>query len=512
MYLTQGLHRAVQQTPGGIATICGDRTRTWLESSQRIARLAGALRALGIRSGDRVGMLSLNSDRYHEYLLAVPWADAALNPINIRWSPAEIAYSLRDSQTNVLLVDDVFVQAVPALRDAYPDLKTVIHCGEEPTPAGMLSYEDLVAGNNPVEDVRRGGDQLAGIFYTGGTTGSPKGVMLSHANLVTSALGMLSIGSFLTRGGRLLHVAPLFHLADLAAWSAQTAIGGTHVIIGSFDPVAVLETIQRHEVTDVLLVPTMLQMVVDHPGVGKYDLSSLDHVMYGASPIPEALLARAMKTIGAAARFMQGYGMTELSPLATFLRPEDHENPNLLRSAGRAAPQVEVKIVDDDDHEVPVGTTGEVIVRGGNVMQGYWGKPAETAAALRNGWMHTGDAGYMDEHGYVYIVDRIKDMIISGGENVYSAEVENVLAKHPAVAACAVIGMPDARWGERVHAIVVLAEGASATPEELREFCKAQIAGYKTPRTVSFADALPLSGAGKVLKRELRKQLAKQSA
>lgn len=509
MYLTQGLHRAVQQTPDRVATIYGNRIQSCVASAKRIARLAGALRGLGVKSGDRVGMLALNSDRYHEYLLAVPWADAVLNPINIRWSPAEIAYSLRDSQTNVLLVDDAFVQAVPALRNAYPDLNTIIHCGDGPTPAGMLDYEDLVAASEPVEDVRRSGDQLAGVFYTGGTTGSPKGVMLSHANLVTSALGMLSIGSFLTRGGRLLHVAPLFHLADLAAWSAQTAIGGTHVMIGSFDPVAVLQTIQRHTVTDVLLVPTMLQMVVDHPDVGKYDLSSLDHVFYGASPISEALLSRAMKTMGSA-RFTQGYGMTELSPLATALLPEDHENPKLLRSAGRAAPQVEVKIVDEDDNEVPAGTVGEVIVRGGNVMQGYWNKPEETAAALRNGWMHTGDAAHMDEQGYVYIVDRMKDMLISGGENVYSTEVENVLAKHPAVASCAIIGVPDTRWGERVHAVVVLAEGATATSEELREFCKTQIAGYKAPRTVSFADALPLSGAGKVLKRELRKQFPGQ--
>lgn len=510
MYLTQGLHRAVQQTPDGIATICGDRTRTFVESSQRIARLASALRTLGVTSGDRVGMLSLNSDRYHEYLLAVPWADAILNPINIRWSPAEIAYSLQDSQTTVLFVDDMFAQVVPALRDSYPDLTTLIHCGDGPTPEGMLAYEDLIADNGPIEDVRRSGDQLAGIFYTGGTTGLPKGVMLSHANLMTSVLGMLSVGSFLTRGGHLLHAAPMFHLADLAAWSGQTAIGGAHVMIPAFDPVAVLEAIQRHQITDALLVPTMLQMVIDHPDVGKYDLSSLNHVLYGASPIPEAVLSRAMKTMDSA-QFMQGYGMTELSPLATFLRPEDHDNPKLLRSAGRAATQVEVKIVDEDDNEVPRGTVGEIIVRGGNVMQGYWNKPEETEAALRNGWMHTGDGGYMDEHGYVFIVDRIKDMIISGGENIYSAEVENVLAKHPAVASCAVIGVPDPEWGERVHAVVVLPDNASATPEELREFCKTHIAGYKTPRTISFADDLPLSGAGKVLKRELRTQFAEQA-
>jgi acyl-CoA synthetase (AMP-forming)/AMP-acid ligase II len=241
----------------------------------------------------------------------------------------------------------------------------------------------------------------------------------------------------------------------------------------------------------------MLQMVVDHPTVGEYDLSSLQNVMYGASPIPEAVLSRAMKTMGAA-RFMQGYGMTELSPLATVLRPEDHDHPELLRSAGRAAPCAEVKIFDADDLEVPLGHTGEIVARGGNVMLGYWNKPDETANALRNGWMHTGDAGYMDERGYVFLVDRIKDMIISGGENA--------LSRHPAVSACAVIGVPDETWGERVHAVVVLAERSSVTAEELRDFCKTQIAGYKTPRTVSFVGALPLSGAGKVLKRELRER------
>jgi acyl-CoA synthetase (AMP-forming)/AMP-acid ligase II len=505
MYLTQGLHRALQQHPDRLATVDGDRTRTYEASAQRIAKLASALRQIGVNRGDRVGMLALNSDRYHEYLLAVPWADAVLNPINIRWSPAEIGYALRDSQTDVLFVDDAFSPAVPALRASYPGLHTVVHCGNAPTPEGMSSYEELIASGEVIDDVRRSGDQLAGVFYTGGTTGLPKGVMLSHANLMTSVLGMLSVGSFLSPEGQLLHVAPLFHLADLAAWAGQTTLGGTHVMLSTFDPTAILETIERQQVTDALLIPTMLQMVIDHPTVGEYDLSSLQTVMYGASPISEAVLSRAMKTMGSA-RFMQGYGMTELSPLATVLRPEDHDHPELLRSAGRAAPCAEVKIFDANDREVPPGHTGEIVARGGNVMLGYWNKPEETANALRNGWMHTGDAGYMDERGYVFLVDRIKDMIISGGENVYSTEVENALCRHPAVSACAVIGAPDETWGERVHAVVVLAENSSATAEELRDFCKTQIAGYKAPRTVSFVDALPLSGAGKVLKRELRER------
>lgn len=510
MYLTQGLHRAVQHHPNRPATIHGDRIRTYAESAQRVAKLAGALRSIGVQRGDRVAMLALNSDRYHEYLLAVPWADAVLNPLNIRWSAAEIGYALTDSQTDVLFVDDAFSALVPALRSSCPHLRDVIHCGDGPTPAGMLPYEELVASGSPGDDIRRSGDQIAGIFYTGGTTGLPKGVMLSHANLVTSSLGMLSVGSFLGDGARLLHVAPLFHLADLATWAAQTALGGTHVMLSTLNPEDILTTVEQQRITDVLLVPTMLQLVVDHPRVDQFDLSSLTNVMYGASPISEAVLSRAMRALREV-RFMQGYGMTELSPLATVLRPEDHADPELLRSAGRAAPCVEVKIVGPDDQELPLGDTGEVAVRGGNVMLGYWNKPEETSAALRGGWMHTGDAGYMDERGYVFVVDRLKDMIISGGENVYSTEVENVLADHPAVAACAVIGLPDDNWGERVHAVIVLANDRTTTAQDLREFCRDRIAGYKAPRTASFVDALPLSGAGKVLKRELRNRLQTQT-
>jgi acyl-CoA synthetase (AMP-forming)/AMP-acid ligase II len=505
MYLTQALHRSVQQNPEAVATIFGDRTRTFAETADRVARLAGALRELGVGTGDRVAMYALNSDRYFEYLFAVPWAGAVLNPVNIRWSPAEISYSLEDSSTTVLLVDDTFAGTVGALREQYPGLRTVIHCGDGPPPEGLLGYEDLLAAATPVEDALRSGDDLAGIFYTGGTTGFPKGVMLSHANLLTSALGSLCTGAFLERGARFLHVAPMFHLADLAAWVSQCALGGTHVITPMFDPAAVAAVIAEQEVTHTLLVPTMIQLMVDHPAAAEHDLTSLRGVIYGASPIPEAVLAKAMKTFPAA-RFVQAYGMTELSPVVTMLLPEDHEDLSLRRSAGRAAPHADVRVVDPDGAEVPRGTVGEVIVRGGHLMLGYWNKPAETEAAVRDGWMHTGDGGYLDERGYLFVVDRIKDMIVSGGENVYSVEVENALAKHPAVAACAVIGVPDDEWGERVHAVVVLAEGERAEGDELREHCRQYIAGYKCPRSVEFLSALPMSGAGKILKRELRRK------
>ncbi|HEY8524479.1 MAG TPA: long-chain-fatty-acid--CoA ligase [Acidimicrobiales bacterium] len=507
MYLTQGLHRAVREAPDRPATIFGDRIRTVAEHADRIARLAGGLRSLGIADGERVAVLSLNSDRYAELLLAVPWANGVLNPVNTRWSPQEIIYSLTDCDTSMLVVDDTFAPLVPGLVDGHPGLKTVVYAGDGPppdgTPDGVVDYEELLAGSAPIPDARRGGDAIAGVFYTGGTTGFPKGVMLTHASILTSTLGAQATHPWCIPGGRVLHAAPMFHLADLAAWATQTLVGGTHVIVPAFDPVGVMAAIARHRVTTAALVPTKIQMLVDHPDRSRYDLSSVRAILYGASPISGALLERAVEAFPEAA-LTQAYGMTELSPITTLLTPDDHRRDDRLGAAGRAAVHAEVRIVDEAGEEVPRGTVGEIVARGGHVMAGYWGKPDETATALRDGWMHTGDGGYMDDDGYVHVVDRLKDMIVTGGENVYSVEVENALARHPAVAACAVIGVPDATLGERVHAVVVLQPGARVTLDELREHTKALVAGYKAPRSVEFVDTLPLSGAGKVLKRELR--------
>ena len=506
MYLTQGLRRAVQQTPGATASVFQGRRRTFAELGARVARLGGLLRGLGVQPGDRVGMLSLNSDWYLEYYPGVYWAGGAVNPINTRWSPAEIAFSLEDCQTGILLVDDHHAALVPELRRRCPGLHTVVHVGDGPAPEGMLGYEALLAQAEPVADALRGGEDLAGVFYTGGTTGSPKGVMLPHRGLYSNAVGVVAEGA-VQHGCIGLHTAPMFHLADGCFMNAMFASGGTHVIVPRFDPVAVLETIQDEGVTEALLVPTMIQMLVDHPDIGRYRIGSLRNVLYGASPISEGLLDRAMRAIPAAG-FTQLYGMTELSPMATVLSQDMHREAGRRkgrhRSAGRAAIGCEVRVVDAMGNEVARGEVGEVAVRGPGVMLGYWNKPAETAAALRDGWMFTGDGGRMDEDGYLFIVDRIKDMIVTGGENVYSVEVESAVAAHPAVASCAVIGVPNDQWGELVHAFIVCKPGASVDEAAIVAHCKERIAGYKCPRQVSFIDAMPLSGAGKILKTQLR--------
>jgi acyl-CoA synthetase (AMP-forming)/AMP-acid ligase II len=504
MEITQPLHRALQLTPDKVATICGTRTRTFTESADRIARLAGALQKLGMKNGDPVAITSLNSDYFHESLLAVPWGGGVVVPVNYRWSAAEIAQSVEECEVSILIVDDTFVELMVAVQQLAPRLKSVIHVGEKPTPEGMLTYETLIADAEPIEDVHRGGSEIYGIYYTGGTTGTPKGVVLTHDNLMVSGYGSIASGEFVSNDGRLLHIAPMFHLADGAFWVGGIILGSSHVFVPSFTPAGVIEAMAKYGTTDVLLVPTMVQMLVDSPDAAAADLSTMKHIVYGASPMTEGLQLRA-RAMFPNATFLQAYGMSELAPVATMLLWADHDHPVRRRSAGRAAAHVEVRVADENDVEVPRGTVGEIQARGGATMVGYWKRPKETAEALKGGWMHTGDGGYMDEDGYVFVVDRIKDMVITGGENVYSVEVESVLSKHPAVAAVAVIGLPDEKWGERVHAVVVLQPGQTVTLEEIQTLARADIAGYKIPRSISFVEALPLSAQGKVLKYDLRR-------
>jgi long-chain acyl-CoA synthetase len=506
MYITQGLKRAAQVKPNGVSTVFRDRRRTWRETEERVARLAGGLERLGLSKGGRAAILALNSDRYFEYLFAVPWAGGATVPLNTRLAAPEIAYILEDSGTEILFMDEGFVAMLDPLEEQVAKLKAVVHLGDDKAPAGMRAYESLLAAK-PVEDAMVGGRELAGIFYTGGTTGKAKGVMLSHQNLVANAANAVA-GIGYNTDSVYLHAAPMFHLADGSSTLAVTMVGGTHVFVPKFDPADCLAAIQRERVTNGVFVPTMINMLVNFPRIGEYDISTLTRIMFGASPMPEAILRKALEVLPGC-RFIHGYGMTEVAPIATLLDPRytTLEGPyaGRIRSCGQAAVLCEVKIVDEQDNEVPRGTAGEVLVRGPNVMLGYWNKPEATAQALRGGWMHTGDGGYMDEQGFVYIVDRLKDMIITGGENVYSAEVESAISSLDSVAEVAVIGIPDDTWGESVHAIVVPRPGRTLTPEQVTAHCRTQIAGYKCPRSVEIrSEPLPLSGAGKILKTALR--------
>ncbi|MDA1098076.1 MAG: long-chain-fatty-acid--CoA ligase [Proteobacteria bacterium] len=507
MRLTQMVQRGAQTNGKRVVTDFAGRRHTWDRFADRVARLATGLDELDVKDGDRVAILALNSDRYLEFFFAVPWAGAVFVPINTRLAPPEIAYWLNDSGSEILFVDDTFVPLLPALAGKLETVRQVIYLGDDTAPAGLGHYEGLIQDRAPREDAGRGGDDLAGLFYTGGTTGVSKGVMLSHANLVVNALNITPFLHF-DPWTNWLHAAPMFHLADGAGAFAVAMAGGAHCFIPSFEPVGAMAAIQQHRPSHCVMVPTMVNMVVNHPSVGDYDLTSLQKVLYGASPMPRAVIDRArhlMPGIG----FIHGYGQTEAAPFLTALDPRHLEEPGApgerRNSIGHSGPAIEVRVLDQTDCEVPAGTVGEICARGMNVMQGYWKKPELTAETLRNGWLHTGDGGYMDEDGFLYIVDRVKDMIISGGENVYSAEVENAIHQHPDVIECAVIGIPHEKWGEQVHAIVRLREPGAVGAAALIAFCHALIANYKCPRGVAFVtDPLPLSGAGKILKTELR--------
>jgi acyl-CoA synthetase (AMP-forming)/AMP-acid ligase II len=506
MQLTLPLHKGARERPNGIAAVSGDRRIGFAELVARVRRVAGALQALGLKPGDRVGMKGLNTDRYLEFIYGTWWAGGVLNPVNIRWSAPEVAYSLDDCDTRILLVDEAFKALTPEDRALSTSLQTVIYVGGGEVPEGMLDYEQLLADATPADDAHRGGDDLAAVMYTGGTTGHPKGVMLSHTNMYINALSGLAAVPRMNESV-VIQTAPMFHIAGLGLTLLSMHRLSKQVLLPMFEEVTMLEAIQRERGTETFMVPTMTKRLIEHPRFAEYDTSSLQLVLYGASPMDSALLKAAMKAIPRAG-FAQAYGMTELAPTVTLLAPWDHvvggEREKLLRSAGRPVPIAEIRIVDGEDREVPVGTVGEICARGPMVMLGYWNKPEQTAEALRGGWMHTGDGGRMDEDGYLYVVDRIKDMIVTGGENVYSAEVENAVLQMRQVSMCAVVGVPDEQWGERVHAVIVLRPGAALTLAELTAHCRERVANYKCPRSLEFRSELPLSAAGKLLKYQLR--------
>eukprot|EP00004_Rigifila_ramosa_P019886 TRINITY_DN5119_c0_g1_i1.p1 TRINITY_DN5119_c0_g1~~TRINITY_DN5119_c0_g1_i1.p1 ORF type:complete len:461 (-),score=108.78 TRINITY_DN5119_c0_g1_i1:28-1410(-) len=435
---------------------------------------------------------------------ACPWASTLMVPLNIRLAVPEMVYCLKDCECEAILVDDAFAPVCSALRSACPDLRLFIFMGNGVTPEGCVNYETIISENEPAEDKCGVADDAYGLFYTGGTTGFSKGVVLSHTNILANAMGFNSYVQYSNKSVY-LHAAPCFHLADGTSTFAATMNGATHVFVPKFDVVGVLSAIQTHKVTHVVLVPTMIGALFGGSvNLNDYDTTSLTHLLYGASAMPEVLLEKAIKQFGPI--LIQGYGMTELSPIVSVLTKEEHIlGSEQVKSVGRPIFSVLVKIVDDNGKEVPVGTVGEVWVSGATVMKGYWNQPELNKKVLEGGWMHTGDGGCFDTLGFLYIKDRLKDMIKTGGENVYSAEVEQAVLKHPAVQECAVIGVPDEQLVERVCAIVVLKNGATATEAEIIKHCHTLIGGFKCPRQVVIrSESLPLSGAGKILKAKLR--------
>lgn len=514
MVLTMGLRRSLALDADAEALVSDDARLTRRELVDRIARLAAVLRNLGMQDGDRVAMLAPNGQRYIEFYFGVLWGGGIVVPVNSRFALAEMIEQVRDSEPVVLIVDASFAGMGEELARQVLSIKAVMEIGKDAS-GRFVDYEDALASAKPIPDAMRGEDDIACLFYTGGTTGRSKGVMLSHGNLWSNAMATiahLGLDDSLVH----LHSGPLFHLGAGGRVYGTAVAGGKHVVLLRFAPDQVLTTIAREKVTVATFVPTMLSMLLQLPDLNSYDLSSLRLITYGASPMPEAVLQECLRRLPHV-RFAQSYGMTELSPVATMLGPEHHRldgPPGRLRSAGRPVYSADVRVADASDNELPRGEIGEIIVRGPIVMKGYWRKPELSAETLRGGWMHTGDSGYFDDDGFLFVVDRIKDMIISGGENVYSIEVENAICSHPDVAQCAVIGIPDPRWGEAVHAIVVPRTGADRlTPEAIIAHCRPLIAGYKCPRSVDIhAEPLPQSSVNKIDKATLRAPFWKDRA
>jgi long-chain acyl-CoA synthetase len=508
MLLNDLIERNAQTNGRGLATSFRGRSRTWAQLAERCAKLAQGLQALGVQAGTRVAILAHNSDRYTEYFFTVARAGAVFVPINTRLAIPEMAYWIEDSASQLLFIDDDFLPLLAELKSHVHCVRHVVYIGEASTPpGGLISYEGLIAESVRGAAAEGPPGEMVGIFYTGGTTGKSKGVMLSHRNLITSAYSV--VPSRYDDSSRYLHAAPMFHLADGCGTFAVALVGGANLYLPKFEPLAVLKIVAESRITIALLVPSMINMLLNHPQVADFDLSSLRDVGYGGAPMPDVLVRKALALLPNT-RLTQVYGQTEAAPCLTLNTHEYHAlsgpRAGKLGSAGRAVYGVQLRILDPDGEEVERGTVGEICARGDVVMLGYWNNPEQTAHTLRGGWLHTGDLGTMDEDGFVFVVDRLKDMIITGGENVYSAEVERALYRHPAVADCAVIGIPDDKWGEAVHAVVRLKEQQRIAAQELIEHCHGIIAGYKCPRSVEIrAELLPMSGAGKILKSELRK-------
>ncbi len=481
----------------------GDYHATFAAHLERVFRLSSALQGqLKLGRGDRFAVVAGNGHQFLELYHAGFLGAGIVNPLNLRLAPAELEFILRDSGTKVVFVDPLFAGVVDQVR-ANTDVEQVVLIGDGDVPHD-IGYEDLLAAGSVDAPPEPDESDPVILMYTGGTTGRPKGVLLDQRaemlNLYHAAVAVT-----LDEDRVYLHQTPMFHAASMGGVLGIPASGGVSVFVPYFEPTAVLAAIEKYRVNMTLMVPVMIAMMMAHAEFRPERVESLKTLVYGAAPMPSGLLDQILEQMPGLDLF-QGYGMTEASAVLTMLTPNDHRRGgDARRSAGRPVIGVTVSIRDESGRAVPVGDSGEVCAQGGNFMREYWNRPEETAEAFRDGWYHSGDMGYLDPRGYLYLVDRVKDMIVTGGENVYSIEVENAISTHPGVAQVAVIGIPHEFWGEAVHAIVVPKPGVVLTESVIVEWAKQTIAGYKVPKSVEFrAEPLPLSGALKPLKRDLR--------
>jgi fatty-acyl-CoA synthase len=482
------------------------RQTSFAEFDINTNRVANALKALGVKPRERIAYVGKNSDIYFELLLGAMKANVVMAPVNWRLAGPEIAFIVEDCRAPVLFVGPEFVDLIERIRSQLPSVRTFIA-----TEGGALGWQDFAAwrdaqsGDDPRVEISR--QDIAIQLYTSGTTGKPKGAMLSHANLlhfVETGRDQKPDWNKWTEDDVSLVAMPIFHIGGSGWGILGLYHGAKGVIAREFDPTKVLDFFEQSGITKIFMVPAAMQFVVRQPRARQMEFSGLKYMLYGASPIPAALLKECIEVFKCG--FVQMYGMTETTGTIVALPPEDHvEGLERMRSAGKALPGVELAILDANGNKLPPGEVGEIATRSGSNMAGYWNLPEDTARTLDSeGWLRTGDAGYMDKDGYLYIHDRIKDMIISGGENIYPAEVESAICDHPDVAEVAVVGVPDDKWGEAVRAIVVMKPGKKVTPSDIINFTRERIAGFKTPKSVDFIEALPRNASGKILRRHLR--------
>jgi acyl-CoA synthetase (AMP-forming)/AMP-acid ligase II len=507
MHIRHFLEKAASRYPDHECVVFGDTRLTTRRLLERAYRVSNALLGLGLKKGERVAVLLNNCHQSVECFFGIQSAGMVLVPLNARNSAQEHLYMINHSGARALMVGGEFTETVSSIL---PDAPSIAHCicvtGD--TPKGMLDYEEILSRASPDEpDVEIADHDLITLRYTAGTTGRPKGVIHDHRAHTTKVHNMLMDGFPIEEGDSIILVGPITHASG--SMILPHILRGARVIIKSgFDPVELLQTVERERATTLYLVPTMLVMMLSLPDLSRYNLGSIKTIRYGASPIAPDVLRRAMEVFGNV--FVQGYGLTEGMMPITILGKEDHfldgseRALRRLSSVGREVTVARVRIMDDEGNLLPPGETGEIVVQSRQVMRGYWRDPEATAEALRGGWLHTRDMGYMDEDGYIYLVDRKDDMIISGGFNIYPREVEDVLYRHPAVLEAAVFGVPDDLWGEAVRAAVSLKEGMRVTEEELIEHCRRHLASYKKPRSIEFREELPKSPYGKILRRKLR--------